>query len=128
MQSKMPLDLGKTEHTLRLMNCTKFHRVITIISLSKLPLEVKSYDKPSVDMFHMEQFDFLPVTSEIVKSATRKDPLLSKVYDVTMQGWPETAPEGLVTFHNQRNELSVHHGCVMWGLELWYHRSYGRSC
>ena len=35
-----------------------------------------------------------------------------------MQGWPESAPEGLVTFHNRLNELSIHHGCVMLGVSV----------
>ena len=46
-----------------------------------------------MDIFYTEQFDSLP-TSDIVKSATRKNPALSQVDDVTMEGWPETAPEG----------------------------------
>ena len=49
-----------------------------------------------------------------MKYARRKDPVLPE----TMQGWPESAPEGLVTFHNRRNELSVHHGCVVSGVRV----------
>ena len=60
----------------------------------------------------------LPVTSDMVKSAPRKDPVLSQVYDATIQGWPKTAPEGLVTFQNRRNDLSVHHGCAIWGVRV----------
>ena len=54
----------------------------------------------------------------MVKSATRKDPVLSQVCDATIQGSPETAPEGLVTIQNRRNELSLHHGCVIWGARV----------
>ena len=54
----------------------------------------------------------------MVKSATRKDHVLSHVYDVTMPGWPETAPGGLFTVD----------GMSCGELELWYRRSYGRSC
>ena len=90
-------------------------------ALSRLPLALKSDDEPlvdSVDIFHMEQFDPITVTSDMVKSATRKDPVLSQVYDATMQDWPETAAEGTVTFHSRWNELSVDHGCVMWGVRV----------
>ena len=47
-----------------------------------------------MNIFYMEQFDRLPVTSDMVKSATRKDPVLSQMHDATTQGWPETALEG----------------------------------
>ena len=52
-------------------------------ALSRLPLALKSYDEPLVDyveIFHMEQFDPLPITSDMVKSAPRKEPVLSPVY------------------------------------------------
>ena len=89
--------------------------------LSRLPLDEKGDDESStdsVDIFHMEQFEPLPVTCEMVRSATRNDPVLSQVYEATMNGWPEKASEGLEIFHNRRNELSVHQGCVMWGVRV----------
>ena len=37
----------------------------------------------------MEQFEPLPVTCEMVRSATRNYHVLSQVYEATMNGWPE---------------------------------------
>ena len=78
--------------------------------LSRLPVEAGNDNfVDSVEMFHIEQFEHLPVTSEMVKAATRTDPVLSQVYDATMQGWPDKPPDGLTAFFNRQLELSVHH-------------------
>ena len=47
-------------------------------------------------IFHMEHFDPVPVTCDMVKSATRMDPGLSRVFEETMQGWPENAPDAIL--------------------------------
>jgi hypothetical protein len=112
------LYLAAHDYTIEYKN-TKNHT--NADGLSRLPLDEKSDTESSVncvDIFHMEQFDPLPVTSEMVKSATKKDILFSRVYDATMQGWPEKSPEGLETFYSRRNELSVYHGCIMWGVRV----------
>ena len=48
---------------------------------------------------------------------TNRDPLLSKVCDMVLQGWPNQCPseEVLKPFTHRRNELSVEDGCILWG-------------
>lgn len=52
-------------------------------------------------------------------AATRKDPVLARVYDFTLHGWPQAVEDPLLQPYFSRNEeLSVDQGCVMWGLRV----------
>ena len=45
--------------------------------------------------------------------------MLSKVYQNTLYGWPETCDDvELKPFHSRRNELSCEQGCVLWGIRV----------
>ena len=47
-----------------------------------------------------------------------KDPVLSKVMQFIMLGWPESVESELKSYWNRRLELSVHAGCILWGLKV----------
>ena len=60
-----------------------------------------------------------PVTAPQIKSWTSRDPLLSRVRALILQGW--RSPEGGEQIHpylRRRDELSVQDGCVLWGSRL----------
>ena len=58
-----------------------------------------------------------PIMAVDIAQATLKDPLLCKVHQYTMNGWPETSDDvELKPFHNRRYELSCEQGCVLWGI------------
>lgn len=57
----------------------------------------------------------LPVTSAQVQTETRNDPLLAKVYDFTVNGWPANTDIPLHDYANRQDQLSVCQGCIMWG-------------
>ena len=60
-----------------------------------------------------------PIMAVDVAQATLKDPLLCKVHQYTMNGWPETCDDvELKPFHNRRYELSCEQGCVLWGIRV----------
>ena len=60
-----------------------------------------------------------PVIAADIAQATLKDPMLSKVYQNTLYGWPETCDDvELKPFHNRRNELSCEQGCVLWRIRV----------
>ena len=87
--------------------------------LSRLPLDNTATDKVDpVFMFQEAQFDRLPVTSEMIRKETRKDPVLSLVYDYTQRGWPSPSDQQLKAYHQRRNELTVHQGCLLWGMRV----------
>jgi hypothetical protein len=87
--------------------------------LSRLPLgNTVNYVEDIVDLFHTAHLDQLPVTTAAIKKATRRDPVLARVYEATMNGWPEQSPEGLTAFHSRRAEISLHQDCLMWGIRV----------
>ena len=55
--------------------------------------------------------------SKVVALETKKDPILSKVLDYTLNGWPKQLKcEGdLQAYWRRRDELTVEMGCVTWG-------------
>lgn len=87
-------------------------------ALSRLPLpETTSYSPAPGDIVNLlEQMDNTAVNTRTIRTATRHDPVLSKVYSYVMTGWPsETLQEHFKPFTSRKNELSVHEGCVLWG-------------
>ena len=83
--------------------------------LSRLPLQQEEKgegDLDSSDVFYSTQFDPLPVTCELVAKETQRDPNLARVYEAILKGWSER-PEGDKLYHNRRNELSIHQGCIL---------------
>lgn len=87
--------------------------------LSRLPCEPE--DKASADpaeMFHLAHVENLPVTSAQIKLETSRDPTLAKVLELTVKGWPAKNTVGLPEYFSRREQLSVCHGCIMWGTRI----------
>lgn len=56
-----------------------------------------------------------------IARATSRDPLLSQIVERVKHGWsPKHKPidPEYVPFHVRRNELSLHQGCLIWGLRV----------
>ena len=56
------------------------------------------------------------MTATEIKTWTDKDPLLSKVRQFVMSGWPvddKTSEEALRPYLIRKDELSVHSGCLL---------------
>ena len=71
----------------------------------------------SSEVFHATQFEPLPVTSEAVARETRRDPVLAKVYESIVKGWSARV-DGDKPYYERRNELTVHQGCILWGMRV----------
>lgn len=50
-----------------------------------------------------------------IREATARDPLLIKVHDLLLNGWPTKVGEGLQPFKNKELELTLERGCILWG-------------
>ena len=88
--------------------------------LSRLPLQQKELEEMGVDsseVFHANQFVSLPVTREAVSRETRCDPVLARVHESIVKGW-STRVDGDKPFYERRNELTVHQGCILWGMRV----------
>ena len=55
-----------------------------------------------------------PITAVDIGKATLQDPVLSKVHDWVMRGWPEASTEDLKPYYTRRNELSCEQNCILW--------------
>ena len=90
--------------------------------MSRLPLpnQPSSTPVPSELVLLIENLDQAPITANQIAAWTKKDPVLSKVMQYLMMGWP-SAGEGELKPYNYWNrhiELSVHAGCIIWGMHV----------
>ena len=61
----------------------------------------------------------LPVTARDIASATRRGPVLARVYDFTLHGWPSVVADPVLqSYCSRKQEFSVDQGCVLWGLRV----------
>ena len=63
----------------------------------------------------LELLDQTPVTADMVRSWTRRDPILSKVTHFLHTGWPETTTAEIKPYKVRVLELTVQEGCLLWG-------------
>ena len=76
---------------------------------SKIGSEGKIYSVSAIDK------DF-PITAKDIGEATSLDPVLTKVFDFVITGWPESCEEeNLKPYYTRRHELSSEQNCVLWG-------------
>ena len=75
----------------------------------------KDHFRRATMFLNIRQIESLPITSEHLKPATRRDPVLSRVLRFTKIGWPLTVPDVLKPFHQRQTELSTEDDCLMWG-------------
>ncbi len=86
-------------------------------ALSRLPCEQTSTGGTEEEMvFQISFLDELPISAKDIATETRKNPVLSKVLDLTLSGWPSyVTDESLKPFLVRRDQLSTDQGCVLWG-------------
>ena len=88
--------------------------------LSRLPL---SNDKdPTVkistrttSVFNISQIEALPVTAADIGAASKKDPILARVYRYTKTVWPAEVKSALKPYQQCQHELTVE---VLWGIRV----------
>ena len=96
---------------------TKLHTNADALSrLVQESLVNEEEDADPVDLFHLTQFDQLPVTCATLRRETQRDRILSQVYMQTMSAWSEPSHEDLLHYFQRRNEITVIQGCLMWGI------------
>ena len=89
-------------------------------SFSRLPLKTSndSNQQDSTDLFYMSHFEKLPVTADEIRRATDRDPILAHVKDSISRGWSYNTDNILDPYFSRRSELTLHQGCVIWGLRV----------
>ena len=78
--------------------------------LSRLPINIDKPDEgvDEVKLINLLQIESLPLNVGHIRKATQTDPILSRVLQYTMTGWPDkqTAPE-ITQYFNKRHEITV---------------------
>ena len=87
--------------------------------LSRLPpAKVGPECSAEPSIFNISHIEALPVTASAVRKATRRDPILSKVFRYTRSGCPGQLPEALKPFSTRLHEPTIEYGCLMWGMRV----------
>ncbi|XP_026046823.1 uncharacterized protein K02A2.6-like [Astatotilapia calliptera] len=85
-------------------------------ALSRLPRNTPDNIAAEGSIFYFSHVEELPIVAKDIERATMKDPILSKVWSYTMNGWPSyMQDESLKPYFTRRHELSAEQGCVLWG-------------
>ena len=85
--------------------------------LSRFPLAESptSVPLPRETIFLMDTLETSPVTACQIRTWTSKDPVLSRVKKLVLQGWMDTTDEQLQPYQRCKDELSIHTGCILLG-------------
>ena len=88
--------------------------------VSRLPMNsiVATGHSSEPALFNVSQIESLPVTVKQLAQATRKDRILSAVYEGITKGWPSHFDKSLSSFQAKKEELTVESGCILWGLRF----------
>lgn len=93
-------------------------------AMSRLPTMGKDCIGEDGSVFYFSQVDELPVSARDI--VPRKDPTLCKVWNYTLNGWPNyVLEEGLKPYFTRRHELSEDQGCVLRGMRVIIPPKYG---
>ena len=109
--------LASYEYTIAYRSTTK-HSNADAMSRLPLPNTPAKTPVPAELVLMIEKLDEAPISSKQISNWTQKDPLLSKVLQYIMLGWPEQADGELKPYFNRRLELSTHNGCILWGIRV----------
>ena len=109
--------LSTYEYTLRFRNT---HAHANADALSRLPLPILPEQVPTPPEFVLltERLADSPVTSDQIRSWTRRDPMFASVLQFVRQGWPSRCDPELAPFSSRKSELALHDGCIVWGARV----------
>ena len=72
-----------------------------------------------VKLINTLQIESLPMNVDQIRKATRNDPILSRVLQFAMTGWPDKQNEPEIThYFSKRHEITVEDGCLLWGIRV----------
>ena len=91
--------------------------------LSRLPLSPLNSSEPDIvaytsTVFNINQIAAMPVSSNQIAEATRRDPTLTRVLLYTKQGWPTHIELVLRPYSDRRNEQTIDQNCLLWRIRV----------
>ena len=107
------LTLGAYTYTIRYK---KGNENMTADAISRLPLPLTREEPLRPPEVMMEYLDASPVTSSHIRRWTDQDPVIAKVKEWVLTGWPEKLQEKeLRAYFHRKREFSLEDGCLLWG-------------
>ncbi|XP_064469988.1 uncharacterized protein K02A2.6-like [Ornithodoros turicata] len=87
---------------------------------SRLPLQrTQEDDDDEVSAIYSLGLESFPVNCAEIAKETARDRVLSVVAEVIAKGWPATInDEALKPYFSHRTELTIHQGCILWGMRV----------
>lgn len=97
-------------------------------ALSRLPLDLtkRQVRGKAEDCSYLNYAqEHFPISFKDIKTETRKDALLSKIYGFIMHGWPTDKLYDKIenAYYNRRDSLHTDQGCIIWGYRIVIPRS-----
>ena len=81
-------------------------------ALSRLPLNRVPKQLSEAQVFNIRQIEVLPVTSKTIRTATQREPVLSRVLMYTRKGWPNPVPKLLQPYFHFIRTREESSGCM----------------
>jgi len=95
------------------------HSIPHADALSRLPLPEHPESVPGVSDILLLQSDCsLPLSPETTPGLSRNDPVIAKVMQWTMHGWPPKVHDDFQCFARREAKLTVESGCLIWGARV----------
>ena len=104
------LILSAYQYTLQ---CSPDNLITEADLLSRLPLQVKVNDLNENTVF-IDYCEMLPLTANEIKMETKKDPILRRVFQYTIFGWPQNIDPMLEQYGRRKHEFSIENICLLW--------------
>ena len=113
------LYLGGHNYTIEFRPSAK-HTNVDGLSRLPLPEYPTRTGNDEHELFLLNQIEVLPISSADIALETRKDPLLSLVYQHTLHGWESYTGDNntLKPFFSRRDEISIQSNCLLWGIRV----------
>ncbi|KFD50407.1 LOW QUALITY PROTEIN: hypothetical protein M513_08634 [Trichuris suis] len=85
-------------------------------ALSRLPCDASQAHTPNPpEVLFSEELPSPALTATEVARFTQRDAVLSRVLNWVWKGWPAKSEAGFQAYFVNRNELTVHKKCLLWG-------------
>ncbi|KAL6471846.1 hypothetical protein MHYP_G00204960 [Metynnis hypsauchen] len=86
-------------------------------ALSRLPLDGERESTPEEEerVLLFEDIGVSLVNTQQIKKWTDKDPVLARVCEYILRGWPKVNSPEFITYARRQDELSTQEGCILWG-------------
>ena len=113
------LTLSAYDHTIRYKPGPQNANAADLFSRLPLPEAPTAVPLPGETILLLEKLATSPITESQVRTATARDPMLSRVAELVSSGWNHTENNSITPFFQRKQrELSIHDGVLILGNQV----------